>query len=457
MTIHWMIIIVALGSAAVWAAEPAVTSGKGPGDIHQPWPMHHVCRDFLIANSLNAADVDGDGFDDYSVIDERRGLMTIIFHPGRNGDVREEWPRLVLGQTGNPEYACLGDVDGDGGPDFIAVEGDDLSRGLRTGVRIIWHPGRAKARDAAAWEDAGHVPGTENAQYLYAECHDIDADGALDVVVGGRRHPVTKQYAGLRWLRAPVDRTVRRDLSKWTSHFIDPETPSGHGFVFVDLNGDRQPDVVDANADWDTPRHAQELCWYENPGVGRPAQLEPWPRHAIWKSTEFYAKPQTAIGDYDGDGLSDIATQTQNFVHFFRCQSRSPVAWQHVRMMKPDWIQWLGRPVKFADLDDDGRLDLVGGLIHNDGNLPKDKASVFWLENDGGSPESWNTYPIKWSDGANTRDPWIGEKWDHLLPLDVDGDGDLDLLGNVEEHYRRGPDGTDTSWFSVVWFENPLR
>lgn len=33
--------------------------------------------------------------------------------------------------------------------------------------------------------------------------------------------------------------------------------------------------------------------------------------------------------------------------------------------------------------------------------------------------------------------------------------GDLDLLGNVEEHFHKGPDGKDVSWFSVVWFENP--
>jgi hypothetical protein len=48
-------------------------------------------------------------------------------------------------------------------------------------------------------------------------------------------------------------------------------------------------------------------------------------------------------------------------------------------------------------------------------------------------------------------------KWDHLIPLDVDGDGDLDLLGNVEEHFHAGPDGKPVSWFSVVWFENLLR
>jgi len=99
--------------------------------------MHHVCRDFLIANSLNAADVDGDGFNDYSVIDERRDLITIIFHPGKVGDVRKEWLRIVLGQTTNPEYACLGDLDGDGNVDMVVVEGDDMGKGLRPGVRVI--------------------------------------------------------------------------------------------------------------------------------------------------------------------------------------------------------------------------------------------------------------------------------------------------------------------------------
>lgn len=91
-----------LGISSIWAAQAAVPSSNPKNRMYKPWPMHHVCRDFLIANSLNAADVDGDGFDDYSVIDERRGPMTVIFHPGKNGDLRKEWPRLVLGQTGNP-------------------------------------------------------------------------------------------------------------------------------------------------------------------------------------------------------------------------------------------------------------------------------------------------------------------------------------------------------------------
>jgi hypothetical protein len=91
--------------------------------------------------------------------------------------------------------------------------------------------------------------------------------------------------------------------------------------------------------------------------------------------------------------------------------------------------------------------------------LPADKFSVFWLEQ-GGPKEAptWTARPIKASDGYNSRQQWIGEKWDHVLPLDVDGDGDLDLLGNVEEHYRWVKERKRTeSFFSVVWFENRLK
>ena len=174
----------------------------------------------------------------------------------------------------------------------------------------------------------------------------------------------------------------------------------------------------------------------------------------MWKKKEFYPKPQVGVGDYDGDGLTDLVTQTQNFVYFFRKTSKDPVQWERIALEKPEFIQWIGRPVAFGDVNGDGRLDVVGALIHNDGNLPRDKASVFWIENNGGSPESWKVYPLKWSDGANTRRQYVGEKWDHTLMVDVDRDGDLDIVGNVEEHYRR-VDGERRSVFSVVWFENP--
>ena len=80
-----------------------------------------------------------------------------------------------------------------------------------------------------------------------------------------------------------------------------------------------------------------------------------------------------------------------------RCSSR--IEGDAHRASRPRWIS---RPVKFADINSDDRPDILGALIHTDGQPPKDRASVFWLENNGGSPETWKAYPIKRSDGANT-------------------------------------------------------
>jgi hypothetical protein len=84
--------------------------------------------------------------------------------------------------------------------------------------------------------------------------------------------------------------------------------------------------------------------------------------------------------------------------------------------------------------------------------LSSDKAAVFSVERQ--PDRSWATRVIKWSDGFRGLPlPRIremnGEKWDQILPADVDRDGDLDLMANVEEYNRL------RSVLAVVWFENP--
>ena len=435
----------------------AATASAVPDIFAQPWKMHHINDDYLIANSLQPGDVNGDGYDDYAVIDEYLGLQTIIFHPGPNGDVRQPWARVVLGRTGNPEYSCLGDLDGDGNFDLVVVEGDDLEKGYETGVRIWWGPSPDQAHLPEAWINAGHIPGTDGEQYLYSIVRDINEDGRPDILVGGRRRLSTEHYAGIRWLTAPATGN-QRDLAAWTTHFIDEDALSGHGLVMSDIDEDGHLDVLNGNADWDTPKFSQELAWYRNPGPDQPSQ--PWQKFPIRPgATEFYPKPQIALGDFDDDGHEDVVTQSQNFVQLYRkTLDDSGPKFKRIEVQKPDWVQWISRPIKAADLDGDGILELVGALIHHDGLLPIDRASVFAMKQVGDpfTREGWSFHPIKWSDGYNSRDLWLGEKWDHLLFNDVDGDGDLDIIGNVEEHFQRFPDGSTHNFFSVVWFENPL-
>ncbi len=439
---------------------PVNSQEKDERKVRQTWNMHRINDDYLIANSLNAADVNKDGFDDYSVIDEWLGLQTIIFYPGTGEKPKDPWQRINLGITSNPEYSCLCDLDSDGNIDFVVATGDDLEKGFRTGISIIWGPDKASVMDSTAWKNGGYIPPTLDHQYLYLECHDIDGDGFQDILAGGRRNAITNEYAGIRWLKAPSSLKLRRTLKEWKSYYIDKDAYSGHGFVFTDVNQDGYKDILLADADWDTPAFERKLYWYENPGTDTSRVYAPWKQHLIWKSTTFYAKPQVAVGDLNKDGLYDLATQTQNFIHVFVKKDARAVKWEHIKIKKPEMVQWIGRPIKFVDINEDGKLDIIGGLIHNDGNLPSDKASVFWLEYEVDGPaDQWRFHPIKWSDGYNSYEEWVGEKWDHILIRDVDQDGDLDVVGNVEEHYHWNSPGDrlPESYFSVVWFENPLK
>ena len=124
----------------------------------------------------------------------------------------------------------------------------------------------------------------------------------------------------------------------------------------------------------------------------------------------------------------------------------------------------MARPTKLADINGDGRLDIIGMLIHDEkGNLTADKASVFWMEYTGDEPkaDNWITHVIKWSDGSNTGRKFMGEKWDHCRFMDVDDERCpdhktcIDRVGKCEEHYRI-EGGKRITIIGVVWFENRL-
>jgi hypothetical protein len=185
----------------------------------------------------------------------------------------------------------------------------------------------------------------------------------------------------------------------------------------------------------------------------------------IYQGSEFYGKPQIAVADLDGDGLEDLFTQTAQDIYWFKKTGVDPVAWEMIAIKKHPVAQWLSRPVRVVDLNGDGRLDLVGLLIHEERALPGDKAAAFWMEYQDVEPraDNWTTHVIKWGAGRLMRLPMFGEKWDQISFADVDQDGDLDIVANCEEWWV---DEGEYRFFwnrlldpisvSVVWFENRL-
>jgi hypothetical protein len=436
-------------------ADLATLQAANPG-----WPMYKIDTRLWNHNSLSPGDVNRDGHTDWAVIHEGPNKYTFLLHPGAGGDVTAEWQKVIIGGGKNPEYSDFGDFDGDGNLDIVGVGGEGA------GLKIFWGPEPSRVSDPSAWTDGGLMGATRNrGHFLYVQSHDINKDGATDIMVGGRAqggHGLQslegKRTAGIIWIEAPADPKERRNPSKWIIHDIDSKTKGGHGFVFDDIDQDGDEDIINCNADWNTAESEETILWYENPGVGSAKQKVPWPAHLIYQGSEVYSKGQLAVGDLNKDGLTDFCVQTEKSVFYFRKTGLNPVTWERIVIPKPAMAQWLARPTKLADINGDGRLDIIGMLIHDEkGNLPADKASVFWMEYTGDEPkaDNWVTHVIKWSDGANTGRFGQGEKWDHCRLMDMDGDGDVDIVGNCEEHYRR--EGSERATIiGVVWFENRL-
>jgi len=504
VTIAGLAVVAVAGCTGDDTAEPvppsttspdSATTTPGPDEPiavvnADPWPMHPVDGRFRGANALGAADVNGDGHRDYVTNYEFDQRWILAVHPGDDGDPRVSWPTVeiwkpdpfVSGNGKNPESTALGDFDGDGNVDAAGAHGfSDIAafEGSAPGVHLVWGPPADEYADPEGWVDGGWVPATVDVGHPHwVVAQDVNGDGLTDVAVGGRQHGGGGGYespdspngngtfTGIGWLEAPADPTRRRDLRAWELHHIDADVASGHGFVFADLDGDGDDDVVDATADFDTPEDAEDVAWYENPGDGTTEQEREWARRVLHQSDDFYAKPSVAVGDLDGDDDADIVTQTDRDLLLFRNRGTDPLQFDTVALEKPDEIAWLSRPVRLADFDGDGDLDVFGMLIHDDNELPPAKASAFLYLNQGDpfGEEGWELVPIKWGPGPTMALPGFGGKWDQVDVTDVDGDGDVDVVANCEEWWATPqfeaapfftPDLTVSS-VAVVWFENTL-
>jgi hypothetical protein len=448
---------------------PVPTRENTPG-----WRMHQIDNPQVeLPNGLDVADGNKDGFPDYVTNYEGgEGDVRIAFHPGNKTRfsspalaARQLWPAVRVCKYLNAESAAFGDMDGDGNPDVIVAHGNQAGAGEKSGVSMIWNPGPDKVMEEKAWVDGGDVPATvSKGHYLFVKTIDIDGDGALDIVVGGRREGSSARnpspngvLAGIKWIQSPGgSKENRRDLFKWKVYDIDASWLSGHGFILADVDGDGDIDIADGNEDWDTPKGAEEVAWFENPGKGSPAQKKPWKKNTVHQGPAFYTKTQLDVGDLDGDGHKDIVMQSETHMYYFRNSGTKPIKWQLTKIPKPEFAQQRARPTRIVDLNGDGKMDLVGVTIHRDGYLPADKAAMFWMEYSGKEPkaDNWTTHVIKWGDGYNGNHVFVGEKWDQYMFYDVDGDGDLDIVANCEEYHDSRPQNKKV-YLAVAWFENP--
>ena len=221
---------------------------------------------------------------------------------------------------------------------------------------------------------------------------DIDGDGFVDVIIGGRSGPLV-------WYRYP----------DWTKAVIAKGGYRTVDGAAGDIDGDGDLDIVMGG-----------LLWYENP---LPAAK---PGDGLWKAREVadHRTHDLELADLDGDGRLDIVTRDQSdFGHkagnkIYVWQQKARNRWDHSIIDCPH-----GEGLALADMDRDSDPDIVIGGI--------------WFENTGSLPAA----------------DWKGHKFGNWHPsatvqvADINGDGRVDVV--------LSPSELKGNWHRLSWFEAP--
>ncbi len=391
-------------------------SDEKPADRGSPWLRHVIDDSSKGADGVRAADVNGDGLMDLVTGWEQGGVVRAYLNPGA-ARAKEKWPAVTVGKVGSPEDAVFVDVDGDGSVDVVSC----CEAGTKS-VFIHWAPkDKADYLNEKSWKTEAMPAVKGVAMWMFCLPMQVDGKHGIDLVIGGKG-----EGAKIGWLEAPAK---PRDLSDWKWH---PLYDAGWimSLVSADIDGDGDQDILTS----DRKGKNRGCLWLENPGPGE-TQTQPWKCHAIGATGDEVMFLDLA--DLDGDGKLDVLVPTFNQkLHFLRRKTDKPPTWESIMLPFPDRVG-SGKAVRVADLDRDGKLDLI--VSGGDGGGPN--SGVVWMTSKKAATEGdWQTNDI--SGPVMPK----GMKPDLIQLLDLDGDGDLDVITSEER-----------SGLGVIWFENPTK
>ncbi len=329
------------GKLHVWLGD-----GKG---AFTPWPVTFTDggkpqeRFSIDYGGVAVGDIDGDGFLDVVSASHGTGLVS-LFGDGKGG--------FSIVRTGLPtrefsaQAVVLLDANGDGKLDIVASR-DNASTGSgpnqtvdKTQVRVYIFQGRDRG-----WElKKDGLVGGFYSNSLHA--WDYDHDGRQDVLTGSH-------YTGaltLLW-KSAGDGTFTGvsfpEIEPYAYHFSATPGTFGKNRISAFLDGYS----MQANVPEPTRASGLTLYVFENGA---------WAKHRIWRKKDFKGYLFTsAMGDLDGDGFDDIVFPDNEAKRLRVLFQQPDGSFVEAAEAEEPVIDSPGQWVGLADLDKDGRLDIV--------------------------------------------------------------------------------------------------
>lgn len=388
-------------------------TGSG-GEAARHWQRHTIDASSRGADGVRPADVNGDGRADLVTGWEEGGRIRVYLHPGHER-VRRPWPAVTVGEVRSPEDAVFVDLDGHGAVDVVSC-----CEGRTRAMHVHWAPrDPEKYLDSTAWKTE-ELPGSRGQLWMFCLPLQVDGRHGVDLIAGSKG-----EGAQVGWWESPPD---PRRLEEWRWHPIR-EAGWIMSLFAEDMDADGDLDVLITDR-----KGKNRGCWWlENPGTGA-GQRQEWAAHAIGGIGRemMFMVP----ADLDEDGLLDVvaAAKPREILIFRRTQPR-PAAWETILVPMPAQAG-TAKAIHVGDIDLDGRQDIVLTCEGAD-----EKSGVMWLSRKQGNPIS----EADWT-GRDISGPEEGIKFDLIQLIDLDNDGDLDVL-TCEERDNLG----------VIWYENPTR
>lgn len=405
-------ILLPLAAISLWIV-PALSE-----EIH--WKRHTIdaadpATGKVGADGVRLADINGDGLQDVVTGWENGDAIRVCLNPGAEQS-KQVWPGVTVGRVAGAEDAVFADLDGDGFQDVVTS-----TEGKTRTVFVHWSPSKKGALlQADQWTTASFPSTKGKEMWMYALPFDVNEDGNLDIVLGSK-----SSGASVSWLRNP-GKAEARDLSKWKLVRL-AEAGWIMSLVKIDLDGDGRDDLV----------YSDRKGGNSGVFVMKKIPRAPWFEQTQQLGASGEEVMFLDVVDLDGDEKLDIAAAVRPDKVLYLYQPESPEGnWQQDS-------QALGVPsdrfggskaIRVADMSLDGKSEIVITCEQAKGEL-----SGIMMVNYHPGPLLGNLHHTDISGPE-------GVKYDRMEMIDLDGDGDLDVM-TCEERASLG----------VFWYENPAK